>query len=83
MRRMLVVVLILCCVLPILSKILDLDHSVILVTALLGLASALSWGLYAIRCPACFRNLSMFPRGNSIAAIKFCPYCAVSVDDEL
>lgn len=51
-----------------------------LLAALCGL---LAIAFRGIRCPRCSRNLAMFPRGRNTGAIKFCPYCAVSMDDEV
>jgi hypothetical protein len=50
-----------------------------LLAALCGL---LAIAFRGIRCPRCSSNLAMFPRGGNTGAIKFCPYCAVSMDDE-
>lgn len=62
---------------------LGMDLYPLLIIGVVGLAGALTWGMSMIRCPSCSRNLSMFSRGKNMGAIRFCPYCAVSMDSDV
>jgi hypothetical protein len=69
--------------LPLIERVFLLDRLLTLLIALVLLITGFLWGKSAIRCQNCSNNLSIFPRGNNMWSIKFCPYCAISMSDEI
>jgi hypothetical protein len=60
-----------------------LDPLIFTVGLLAALCGLLVMALRGIRCPRCAGNLAIFPRGRSMGAIKYCPFCALGMDEEI